>query len=50
MNKIEFKILEEKYVKLFKERTWILRFLNLSDKEKNKLLIDAIKNKKRIEL
>lgn len=50
MEKDDFKILEEKYVELFKERPWILRYLNISDKEKLKVLIDALKTKKRIEL
>ena len=50
MKKDEFKKLEEKYIELFKERPWILKFLDISDSEKLRLLKEAVRNKRRIEL
>jgi hypothetical protein len=50
MKKDEFKKLEEKYIELVKERPWILKFLNISDSEKLRLLKEAVRNKRRIEL
>ena len=50
MKKDKFKELELKYIELFKERPWILKYLDISDEEKLKLLKDAVKNKRRIEL
>jgi len=46
----EFKKLEEKYVELFKERPWILNYMNISDEEKLKILKKSVKEKKRIEI
>ena len=46
--KVIAKKLEEDYIELFKERPWILRYLEISDEEKLDLLRKAVKEKKRI--
>lgn len=50
MKEKEFEKLEEEYIELFRERPWILRYLEISDEEKLDLLRKAVKEKKRIEI
>ena len=49
MNK-KYKKLEEEYTMLFKERPWILKYMNLTLEEQLELLEKSIKENKRIEI
>lgn len=48
MNENEFKEMEEKYIELFKERPWILRYLDITNDIKLKLLKQALEEKVRV--
>lgn len=48
MQKKEFEKLEEQYIDFFKERPWILRYMNISYTKKYELLEIAVKKKTRI--